>query len=112
MTKAQNFEHVYTKCRRIARLARDNPQLAFTSLNHDLDLEWLRCALYQTRKQGAPGVDGQTWHAYEANLEDHLQLLLARAKSGTYRATSTSGPHPQGRLPHGDSPDWNSDSGG
>jgi group II intron reverse transcriptase/maturase len=60
--------------------------MTFTSLNHYLDLEWLRYAFYQTRKNGAPGVDGQTWHGYELNLEANLQSLLERAKSGTYRA--------------------------
>ena len=86
MTKAQNFENVFTKCRRIALKAADNPQMAFTSLNHHLDLEWLRYAFYKTRKNGAPGVDGQTWHEYEWNLEGNLQSLLNRAKSGAYRA--------------------------
>ena len=86
MTKAQNFENVFTKRRRIALLAASNPQMAFTSLNHYLDLEWLRYAFYQTRKNGAPGVDGQTWHDYEQHLEENLQSLLDRAKSGIYRA--------------------------
>ena len=86
MTKAQNFEAVFTKRQRIAELARNNPQLAFTSLNHYVDMEWLRCAFYQTRKDGVPGVDGQTWQDYEANLEENLQSLLQRAKSGTYHA--------------------------
>jgi group II intron reverse transcriptase/maturase len=86
MTKAQNFEYVFTKCRRIALMAADNPQLAFTSLNHHLDLEWLHYAFLRTRKNGAPGVDGQTWHDYEADLVANLQSLLNRAKSGSYRA--------------------------
>ena len=86
MTETQNFDSVFTKRRRIAWLARHNPQMAFTSLNHYLDIEWLRYAFYQTRKDGAPGVDGQTWHDYELNLEENLQSLLNRAKSGTYRA--------------------------
>ena len=40
----------------------------------------------RTRKDGAAGVDGQTAADYEKNLEDNLQSLLERAKSGTYRA--------------------------
>ena len=31
-------------------------------------------------------LDGQTWHDYEGNLEENLQSLLNRAKSGSYRA--------------------------
>ena len=67
-------------------LAKQAPQMAFTSLNHYLDLAWLREAFRRTRKDGAPGVDGRTWADYAKDLEGNLQLLLDRAKSGTYRA--------------------------
>jgi group II intron reverse transcriptase/maturase len=67
-------------------LARQSPQTAFTSLNHHIDLAWLREAYRRTRKDGAVGVDGQTARVYEAQLEANLQSLLNRAKSGTYKA--------------------------
>jgi group II intron reverse transcriptase/maturase len=67
-------------------LARQSPQMAFTSLAYHMDLDWLTEAFYRTRKNGAVGVDGQTWHEYEQNLEENLRSLLERAKSGTYRA--------------------------
>ena len=51
---------VSTKQQRIAELAKQAPQMAFTSLNHHLDLVWLVEAYQRTRKDGAPGVDGQT----------------------------------------------------
>lgn len=86
MSETPSSERVLTKCRRIAWLAMQNPQMAFTSLNHHLDVDWLYEAFQRVRKDGAPGVDGQTWHDYEAQLEDNLQSLLDRAKSGTYRA--------------------------
>lgn len=79
-------ETVSTKLQRIAKLAREAPDLAFTSLSHHIDIEWLREAYWRTRKDGAPGVDGQTAAGYEAALEANLQSLLDRAKSGTYRA--------------------------
>jgi retron-type reverse transcriptase len=77
---------VYTQQRRIARLAAESPRMAFTSLNHYLDLDRLHEAFRLTRKNGAPGVDGQTWADYAENLESNLQSLLDRAKSGSYRA--------------------------
>jgi RNA-directed DNA polymerase len=77
---------VSTRQRRIAELAKQAPQMGFTSLNHHLDLDWLREAFWRTRRDGAPGVDGQTAQGYEANLETNLRSLLDRAKSGTYRA--------------------------
>jgi RNA-directed DNA polymerase len=86
MAKTSSFESVSTKQQRIAELAKQNPTMAFTSLNHYLDVAWLREAYHRTRKDGAPGVDGQTWAEYGENLEENLRSLLDRAKSGTYRA--------------------------
>jgi group II intron reverse transcriptase/maturase len=60
--------------------------MAFTSLNHHLNLTWMLQAFWSTRRDGAPGVDGQTAQDYEANLATNLSSLLDRAKSGTYRA--------------------------
>jgi RNA-directed DNA polymerase len=77
---------VSTKLQRIARLAREAPEMAFTSLSHHIDIEWLHEAYRRTRKDGAAGVDGQTAAESEVALEENLQVLLDRAKSGTYRA--------------------------
>lgn len=86
MTETSDSEIVSTRQRRIAELAKQTPQMGLTSLNHHLDLAWLREAYRRTRKDGAVGVDGQTAAAYEEHLEDNLRSLLERAKSGTYRA--------------------------
>lgn len=75
-----------TRQQRIAELAKQSPHMGFTSLAHHIDLGWLRRAYQATRKDGAPGVDGQTALDYEVNLETNLRSLLDRAKSGTYRA--------------------------
>lgn len=60
--------------------------MGFTSLAYLMDLQWLLEAYHRTRKNGATGVDGQTWHEYGQNLEANLQSLLERAKSGRYTA--------------------------
>jgi len=86
MAGAQEPDPVFTKCQRIAELAQQQPQLGFTSLNHHLDLIWLVTAYNRTRKDGAPGVDGQTADDYGLTLWDNLESLLDRAKSGAYRA--------------------------
>lgn len=78
--------NVLTKQGRIAKLARERPRMAFTSLNHHLDAEWLRLAYQRTRKDGAVGVDGQTAEDYATHLERNLQSLIERLKSGRYRA--------------------------
>jgi len=79
-------ENVLTKQERIALLAKQSPTMCFTSLNHHVDLEWLREAFLRTRKDGAAGVDGQTWADYAVELDKNLASLLDRAKSGNYFA--------------------------
>src|SRR5713226_4553871 len=77
---------VSTRQQRIAELAKQSPEMGFTSLNHHLDSAWLFAAFQRTRKDGATGVDEQTGEDYYRDLRDNLQSLLERAKSGTYRA--------------------------
>ena len=75
-----------TRQQRIVELARQAPQMGFTSLNHHLDFTWLLVAYWGTRRDGASGVDGITAAGYEADLTANLRSLLDRAKSGSYRA--------------------------
>ena len=82
----RNSTTVSTKQERIAGLAKQSPQMAFTSLAYLMDIDWLKEAYRRTRKDGAVGVDGMTADEYEQNLEGNLQRLLDRAKSGTYQA--------------------------
>jgi hypothetical protein len=77
---------VSTKQKRIAALAKQSPEMAFTSLAYLMDIDWLKEAYRRTRKDGAVGVDGVTAEQYEQDLEGNLQSLLDRAKSGTYKA--------------------------
>lgn len=77
---------VSTKLQRIATLAREAPELAFTTLAHHIDLAFLKEAYRRTRKDRAVSVDGQTAQAYAEDLESHLDSLLYRFKSGTYQA--------------------------
>ena len=82
----RNSEHVSTKQKRIAALAKQSPEMAFTSLAYLMDIDWLKEAYRRTRKDGAVGVDGVTAEMYEQDLEENLHSLLDRAKSGTYQA--------------------------
>jgi RNA-directed DNA polymerase len=78
--------NVSTKQQRIAELAKHSPELSFTSLNHYLDLDWLKEAYRRLRKDSAPGCDAQTVEDYGERLDANLQSLLDRAKSGRYVA--------------------------
>ncbi len=68
MTGTPRPDTVYTKRRRIAKLAKDCPDLSFTNLAHHIDIDWLHEAYVKTRKEGAVGVDGQTADEYEVDL--------------------------------------------
>ncbi len=89
---------VSTKLERIAKLAREMPQAALTTLAHHIDIDWLREAYRRTRKNGATGVDRQTAEEYAGNLEVNLRSLLERAQSGSYVAPPVRRIH----IPKGD----------
>ena len=86
MTNTSRFDPMSPKLLRIAKMARQAPQMAFTSLNALLCADLLREAFRRLRKKGAPGVDGQTWHEYADQLEERIPILLDLVKSGRYRA--------------------------
>jgi RNA-directed DNA polymerase len=86
MPGTPNLGSVSTKLQRIAQLAREDRGRVLVSLAHHIDVAFLREAYRLTRKDGAPGVDGQTAAAYGENLEENLQDLLDRFKSGRYKA--------------------------
>lgn len=98
MTETSGSATISTKLQRIARLAKEGPTMVFTTLAHNIDMEWLREAYRRTRKDGATGVDGQTADEYAQRLDDNLGSLLERAKSGTYRAPPVRRVH----IPKGD----------
>ena len=93
MGETQSLQTVSTELLRIADTARRHPERVFTTLAHNIDVTWLQEAYRCTRKNGAPGTDGQTADEYAADLEDNLQSLLTRFKSGTYRAPAVRRVH-------------------
>ena len=95
----RNLSTVSTKQQRVATLAKQSPQMGFTSLAYLMDIDWLLEAYRRIRKDAAVGVDGVTATDYEANLEGNLQALLDRTKAGTYRAPPVRRVH----IPKGDS---------
>jgi RNA-directed DNA polymerase len=98
MEETSSSQTVSTKLERIAKLARQAPGMVIKTLAHHIDEQWLREAYVRTRKDGAPGVDGQTAAEYAKTLEGNLRSLLDRAKSGTYRAPPVRRVH----IPKGD----------
>lgn len=98
MNETQGSIPISTKLERIAKLAKDKPGVALTTLAHHIDVNWFLEAYRRTRKDGALGSDGVSADEYSENLEGNLQTLLEHAKSGTYRAPPVRRVH----IPKGD----------
>ena len=86
MASALKLGNISTKLLQIAELAKHKLKGPITSLNHHLDMDWMREAWRGTRKNGASGVDRVTADEYAVNLDNNLEDLLNRAKSGSYKA--------------------------
>ena len=82
----QNRESVSQALERIRQVARQRKKEKFTALFHHISIEHLREAYFELKKDAAPGVDGLTRRAYEADLERRLAGLHARLERGAYRA--------------------------
>jgi group II intron reverse transcriptase/maturase len=72
---------------RVRQAASRDKKLQFTTLwHHVYNVDRLREAYLSVNRQGAAGVDGQTWQEYGEGLEDRLEDLSGRLKQGAYRA--------------------------
>jgi len=72
----------------------------FTALLHHVNVDLLRDAYFQLKRDAASGVDGVTWHDYGEGLEERLKDLHARVHRGAYRAQPSRRkyiPKPDGR---------------
>jgi len=84
--RAQDRESVLQALERIRNAARHRKEEKFTSLAHHISIAMLRVAFFALKRDAAPGVDGLTWQAYEADLDRNLTDLFSRVHRGAYRA--------------------------
>src|SRR3954469_194521 len=97
--RAQDRESVSQALDRIRQAARREEE-RFTTLFHHLSVPMLRLAFYALKRDAAPGVDGLTWQAYEADLDRRIEDLHERVRRGAYRAQPSRQkyiPKPDGR---------------
>jgi len=72
---------------RLAELvARARKEERLTNAVQFVDEELLRQAFGSLRKRAAPGVDGQSYEDYAANLDANLRDVYERLRTGRYRA--------------------------
>jgi RNA-directed DNA polymerase len=84
--RAQYRESVSQALNRIRRVARQRKKEKFTALLHHISPEHLEAAFFELKEDAAPGVDGLTWRAYEADLDCNIADLHSRLHRGAYRA--------------------------
>jgi len=67
-------------------VARAGKEACLTNVLGFVDKELLRLAFRSLRKAAAPGVDGQRYEDYAAQLDENLRDVYSRLKTGRYRA--------------------------
>lgn len=73
--RAQSRARVTQALGRVRQVARQRKKEQFTALLHHISIDTLRTAFYALKRKAAPGVDGMTWHDYEADLELRIEDL-------------------------------------
>ena len=71
--RAQDRESVSQALVRIRQTARERKKERFTALFHHLSMAMLRTAFFALKRDAAPGIDGLTWRAYEADLDRRIE---------------------------------------
>ncbi|WP_241657772.1 reverse transcriptase domain-containing protein [Anaerobacillus alkaliphilus] len=74
-----------TKLIRIAELAKEDPQLKFTSLAHLLDHEFLKSCHQELPSNKATGTNGTTKEDYSEKVDENLTDLITRMKTKSYQ---------------------------
>ena len=74
-----------TKLARIAQLSRENPQMAFTSIGHLINVEMLKECHGKMDGTKAVGIDGITKDEYTKHLDENLENLVERLKRKSYK---------------------------
>ena len=75
-----------TQLDQIAKKAKSDRKVRFTSLAHLLTPEFLRETWKQMNRRGASGIDGETTKEFEQQFDTRDQELCERLKQGAYRA--------------------------
>lgn len=72
--------------KRVRQAAQRNRKQRFTALYHHVyDIDQLREAYYELKRDAAAGIDGVTWSQYGENLEENLKDLSERLRKGAYQ---------------------------
>lgn len=76
---------MYSKLNLIAKRAKQDKRVKFTSLIHHINEDNLLLCFAELKRNKACGIDGVTVNDYESNLKANIGLLVQRLKGRTYR---------------------------
>lgn len=96
--RTQRREVAPTALERVGERAREKKEERFTNLLSHIKVPLLREAYERLRKDAAPGVDGETWASYGADLDARLADLEDRVHRGSYHPLPVRRVH----IPKGD----------
>jgi RNA-directed DNA polymerase len=82
----QADKHMLTSLRGIAKRAKEAPKHRFGNLYSLLNESNLRWCCGQLNRKAAPGIDGQDWEAFDANLSDNIREIAISLKEKRYKA--------------------------
>src|ERR1700740_218539 len=92
--RAQSRARVTQALGRVRLAARQRKKEQFTALLHHVNVDTLRTAFYALKRKAAPGMDGVTWQAYEADLGRQSRGPPWKGPSGSV-PTATISPEPK-----------------
>ena len=75
-----------TQLDQIAKKAKQDRKVRFTSLAHLLTPAFLKETWRMMNRRAASGVDGQTTEAFASEMEQRVEEICSQLKAGTYRA--------------------------
>jgi len=84
--RTQGRDCVSQALERVRQAAKERKKEKFTALLHHISVALLRESFFALKRAAAPGVDGLTWRAYQADLDRNLTDLHDRVHRGAYRA--------------------------
>jgi RNA-directed DNA polymerase len=87
MRRTQGRESVRSKLQLIHQKAKADKGMRFTTLLHHIyNIDMLKWAYLELKRNAAPGVDQETWVSYGKDLENNLRDLSGKLKLGGYKA--------------------------
>jgi RNA-directed DNA polymerase len=86
LTDTEPGSELSTKLNRLSEIAKQDRKVKFISLAHLLNKECLMRSYWELNSQAAVGIDRVSYKEYGKELEENIEKLIERLKSGEYKA--------------------------